>query len=179
MAKQKTLADFPEFVAAEEIKRKIDSEAARVKHRLEAIEAALMAIKDEPPSALAAFQNESNPATVEREGLRREYQELEQRQRFLEKALDEARRELDTARRTASLEICAEERPEFCKEIAEALSLLDQLCAVNDKMAARRARLDAKGVATSSIPVCLIPNLQNMVERYRAWIKADFPEVKI
>jgi hypothetical protein len=182
----KTLRDFPGFVSAEATFNKVQAEIIRTDKRLHEVEALLMRPVNQAPSALAAFQAESSPVAFDRSELQREYHDLERRQQFLTKALEEARQQLSRERGRASFEICAERRPLFVKEIDKALTALKQLCAANDELIRLRDELHTEDVSSGSIPVCIVPNLggyddpqrDGIASRFRRSLAEDFPEIR-
>ena len=187
MATQKNLSDYSDFADAKQTHNKVAAELSRVRGRCRQIEQMLLAIKDpgKQPSPLAAFLNEQSGATIDREALQREFAELEKRELFLGKAVHEAERQVERARAQASLEICKVARPGFVAQVKRQLEALETLRAANVEIARLRGELEAQGVETGSIPVCVIPEVGNgdetqlgLAVRYRRWIRDNFSEVK-
>lgn len=94
----------------------LQTSLAAIRQRKPEIEAALAAMTATKASAWkSALAGDGDTALEGRDRLRVEYAKLEQRERFVESAIDEGRLEIDRIDGKASLETCNELEPDYLK----------------------------------------------------------------
>ena len=178
MTKQTThaqLTDDPAFVKANAVFQKIDLEIAGVRNELMTVECALtQPMEKQTATALARFETGNQGAETTRGELRKAYERLEQRERFLTEALSEARTERDGALGRASKAICDEARPAFVEQIRRILVALETVCDADQQLKNLRDELEREGVRTDSVAFCNLTDAHGVAERYRYWIKENF-----
>jgi len=153
--KEKTLADFTDYVRINDGVQRLKAEEQEVISSLEQIEMEMSKPKPEIDGRGAwelALQNQSNQ--FESDGssaLREEFQRLESQLRFIREALTVGEQELDKARGQASLELCQQARPQFLAEIKVILECLKKISASNETLDNLRLQLEQQGVRTGSL----------------------------
>ena len=110
---------------------------------------------------------------------REEHQFLSDNLAFKEAAIKESKAPLDSLLNRVSLPFCERERPLIVEDIQVAVDSFAQAKAALARAVARRERLHDKGIRTGSIPSYVAPRVLEHIEFYFAWLKANFPEVKL
>jgi hypothetical protein len=118
--------------------------------------------------------------------LRQEYADLDRRELFVARALEQGKLELDAVHGRISREICAAVRPQFVERIREILGGIKVVCEGNGALEKLRADLEQKGVRTDSLPYAILdvgvwddhPYGGSEVSNYRRHIAEHYPETE-
>jgi hypothetical protein len=98
---------------------------------------------------------------------------------FTEAAIKDSKAPLNSLLNCVSLPFCERERPLIVEDLQIAVDSFAQGKAALARAVARRDKLDDKGIKTGSIPSYVAPRVLEHIEFYFAWLKANFPEVKL
>jgi hypothetical protein len=184
---QKTLAAFPEYLVVHSAVQKAQLELQRIGERKMEIQTALMGMKAPPHESEWDQFKESGlsaaSASTNEIDLREEFKHLDQRERFVTKALEIGLAELGKIGEKYSREICEEVRPQFVAQIRRLLECIKAICEINLALEKMRDELVANGVRTGSLPYALFDiGLWNdpfggKVVGYQRFIAESYPEL--
>jgi hypothetical protein len=189
----KQLSDFPEFVECRDAVQRAQGELQRISERKAEIQTALMSIKQKQQAGdewdvykVGTIVSEVGCCTNETE-LREEYADIEERERFVSKALERGRQELDRYHGAACREICEGLRPLFIEQIREILEAVKRICSANEQLERLRRDLEATGVRTDSLVSCVFDiggpwddphGYGSRPSFYRKFVSEHFPELE-
>lgn len=174
-------ADVDELLKGIATERRLQENASKTKRRLmelDAIIASPKAAQVDSAWQTALDGGDSYSAVPHKEAIE-EHQFLSDNLAFTEAAIKDSKAPLDSLLNRVSLPFCERERPLIAKEIQAAVDCLQQATAALARAVARRERLADKGIRTGSIPPFVAPRIVEHIELYFAWLKANFPEVKL
>jgi len=187
---QMKLTDFPDYTRVRTAVDKLRSEQQQIAVRLEEIRVEL----SKPVRRIGgqdawshALEGEDIPMDIDtRSSLREESRLLEGQLRFLEEALSTGTMELDRLHGRCSLEICAQVRPLFVKQIHRILAALKELCSANGELETIRSDLERDGVRTDSLPHAIFdvgawdgdPYGGSRAFNYRRHVSEQYPELE-
>jgi hypothetical protein len=185
----KQLTDFSEFVECHDAVRRAEAELQKINDRRSEIQVLLSAKKpkqdigDEWDVFKAGGGSEVCACTGETE-LREEYQYLEEKEKFVTKALKQGRQELDKIHGRCSLKICQAHRPLFVDQVRKVLEALKAICQANATLEQLRSDLEANGVRTGSLATGVFElggdwnsEFGGRVVGYQRYISDNYPEL--
>ena len=174
-------ADVDELLKAIATERRLQENASKTKRRLVELDAIIASPKaTQVDSARQIARQGGDQYSVDpHKEAREEHQFLSDNLAFNETAIKESKAPLDSLRNRVSLPFCERERPLIAEDIQIAVDSFAQAKAALVRATARRERLHDKGIRTGSIPPFVAPKVLEHIELYFAWLKTNFPEVKL
>ena len=174
-------ADVDELLKGIATERRLQENASKTKRRLvelDAIIASPKAAQVDSAWQTALDGGDCYSAVPHKEAIE-EHQFLSGNLAFNEAAIKESQVPLDSLLNRVSLPFCRRERPLIAEDIQIAVDSFGKGKAALARAVARRERLHDKGIRTGSIPPFVAPRIVEHIELYFAWLKANFPEVKL
>jgi hypothetical protein len=186
----KRLSDYPAYVECHDGVKRAEAELQRIDERRSEIQETLLGMKrskQETGDEWDVFQAGGGSAigvsTAETE-LKEEYRDLEEKEKFVTKALKQGRLELGKLHGSYSREICQSVRPQFVVQIRRILTALKEVCEANEVLGKLRGDLEAAGIRTDSLAAatCNIGSFDDpygsTVSFYRQYIMDQYPELE-
>lgn len=174
-------ADVDELLKAIATERRLQENASKTKRRLVELDAIIASPKaTQVDSAWQIARQRGDQYSVDpHKEAREEHQFLSDNLAFIEAAIKDSKAPLDSLLNRVSLPVCERERPLIAEDIQIAVDSFAQAKAALVRATARRERLHDKGIRTGSIPPFVAPKVLEHIELYFAWLKTNFPEVKL
>jgi hypothetical protein len=154
---KKQLSDYPEWVDVNAAVERARMELRAIAEGKAAIETALSKAKRGEADEWEAFKEGGAGEESDGVGLRAQYRDLEQRERFVRKALDKGQQELASITDDISVQVCQGMRPQFLELIAKLLGALKTVSECNDALWQLHRELEDQGIRTGSLPVSVFP----------------------
>jgi hypothetical protein len=182
----KTLSDFPEFLAAKKKHDEIEAAYGELVVEREGIISRLRASLHSDIEAQAGELVQTG-ALIDSAPPRERIAEIDRTIRIHQAAIEQQRGAVEKVRGQVSLELCQQVLPDFEKDVEESLQHLKALCSANQRVIDRRHALEQSGVVTGSIPCAIVPQIgtwgdqfnAGIAQQFQAWVKQDFPRIKI
>jgi hypothetical protein len=174
-------SDVDELLKGIATQRRLQEDTSKTKRRLVELDAIIASPKTaQLDSAWQIARQGGDQYSVDpHEEAREEHQFLTDNLAFKEAAIKQSKAPLDALLNRVSLPFCQRERPLISREIQTAVDCFQQATAALARATARRNKLDDRGIKTDSIPPFVAPKVLEHIEFYFAWLKANFPEVKL
>ena len=184
----KPINEDPKFSAVAEPLAEIQAELVQKNREVEAIQIELSKphrTHDDENAFTTYLTKDGAHAVDQRTELREQFRHIEDRQAFLQSALERGRAELDKVTGQLSLSACKEMRPRYVDAIKKQLSGLKQVCDANAELVAIRDELEGAGYQGGSLPFAQFTPVDvwessygSAVQFHRQYIKQHFPEIK-
>lgn len=174
----KSINEHAEFRAVSDPLHNIEKEIRQNKKGLDEIRVQLSQ-KDEPVTgnAWGAYLSSEDPnAHVKCEDLRQGAARIEDRQRFLESALNQGRAEVEKIRGRLSMELCKQARSLQIAEIKRVFTALREIADACAKMRAIRDDIEKAGYRSSSLRLGEFK--LDGVDGYKKYIREGYPELE-